>query len=97
MVQLAGKYIYYLDAIKKRRMKLPVKCAVNQGYVKLVDVGTYVLDLKGSLMEFTTQDLETAVGRKLIVLWMLWYTYCLNLYIHMILYIIQIVTGDEFL
>ena len=49
-------------------MKLPVKCAVNQGYVKLVDVGTYVLDLKGSLMEFTTQDLETAVGRKLIVL-----------------------------
>lgn len=34
-------------------MKMPVKCSVNQGYVKLVDAGAYVLDMKGSLMEFS--------------------------------------------
>jgi hypothetical protein len=31
-------------------MKMPVKCCVNQGYLRIVDVGAYILDLKGSLM-----------------------------------------------
>lgn len=47
---------------------MPVKCSINQGYVKLVDVGTYILDMKGSLMEFSNQDIETALGRKIILL-----------------------------
>ena len=47
---------------------MPVKCSINQGYVKLVDAGAYILDMKGSLMEFTAQDIETAVGKKFILL-----------------------------
>jgi hypothetical protein len=31
-------------------MRMPVKCSVNQGYLRIVDAGAYILDLKGSLM-----------------------------------------------